>query len=86
MLVTNSGFVDVVYQSNICSSGSLSGLFLGSLHNKAWYAHNVMSETLERLLLQPFIGDVSCMRFLSTLPCLIIVGRQFVFSKIFHLQ
>ena len=86
MLVTNSGFVDVVYQSNICSSDSLSGLFLGSLHNKAWYAHNVMSETLERLLLQPFIGDVSCMRFLSTLPCLIIVGRQFVFSKIFHLQ
>ena len=86
MLVTNSGFEDVVCQSNICSSGSLSRLFLGSLHNKAWYAHNVMSETLERLLLQPFIGDVSCMRFLSTLPCLIIVGRQFVFSKIFHLQ
>ena len=86
MLVANSGFEDVVYQSNVCSSGSLNGVFSGSLYTKAWHIHNVMSEALKRLLLQRFIGEVSYMRFVSTLHCLIIGGRQFVFSKIFHLQ
>ena len=86
MLVANSGFEDAVYQSNVCSIGSLNGVFSGSLYNKAWYVHNVMSKALERLLLQRFFGEVSYMRFVSTLPCLVIGGRQFVFSKIFHLQ
>ena len=86
MLVANSGFEDVVYQYNVWSIGSLNGVFSGSLYNKAWYVHNVMSKALERLLLQRFFGEVSYMRFVSTLSCLVIGGRQFVFSKIFHLQ
>ena len=71
MLVANSGIEDVVYKSDVCSSSCVNGMFSGSLYNKAWYVHNVMSEALERLLLQRFIGEVSYMRFVSTLPCLI---------------
>ena len=76
MLVANSGFEDVVYQSNVCASGSLNGVFLGLLYSKAWYVHNVMPEVLERLLLQRFIGEVSYIRFPSTLPFLIIGGPK----------
>ena len=68
MLVANSGIEDVVYKSDVCSSSRVNGMFSGSLYNKAWYVHNVMSEALERLLLQRFIGEVSYMRFVSTLP------------------
>ena len=40
-----------------------------------------MSEALERLLLQRFIGEVSYMRFVSTLPCLIIEVVTKCYSK-----
>ena len=83
MLVANSGFEDVVYQSNVCTSGSLNGVSSGSLYNKAWYVHNVMSEALERLLLQRFIGEVSYKRFVSSLPCLIIADVNLYFLKFF---
>ena len=72
MLVVNSGFEGVAYQSNVCSSSSLNGVFSGSLYNKSWYAHNVMCEALARLLLQQYVGEVSYMRFPRTLLCLIL--------------
>ena len=58
-------------------------MFSGSLYNKVWYVHNVMSEALERLLLQRFIGEISYKRFVSTLPCLIIGGVNLYFPKFF---
>ena len=83
MLVANSGFEDVVYQSNVCSSGSQNGKFSGSLYNKARYVHDAMSEALVRLLLQQFIDEVSYMRFLITLPCLITGDVNLYFLKFF---
>ena len=50
MLVANSRFEDIFYESNVCLSGSLNGVFPGSLYNKAWYVHNVMFKALERFL------------------------------------
>ena len=58
MLVSSSGFEDVIFQSNVCSSGSLNGVLSASLYNKAWNVHEVMSEALERLLLKRFLAEV----------------------------
>ena len=57
-LVSCSGFEDIVFQSNICSSGSLNGVLHGSHYNRAWWVHNSMSEALERLLLTRFLAEV----------------------------
>ena len=49
MLMSNSGFEDVAYESNLCSSGSMLGVMAGSHHNRAWIVHssNLFSHTLE---------------------------------------
>lgn len=58
MLVESSGFEDVVFQSGICSSGSLNGVINGTQYNRAWFVHSVFSEALERLLLTRFLAEV----------------------------
>ena len=54
-IVAESGFEDIVYQSDICSSGSLLGVLSGSHYNRSWIVHNAVSEALERLLLSCFL-------------------------------
>ena len=54
-LVLNSGFEDIIFQSGICSQGSLNGVVFGSHYNRGWIAHNAFSEALERLLLEHFL-------------------------------
>ena len=56
-LLSGSGFEDIVFQSELCSSGSLNGVLAGSHYNRAWSIHNVVSEALERLLMLRFAGD-----------------------------
>ena len=51
----NSGFEDVIFQSGICSQGSLNGVIFGSHYNRGWIVHNAFSEDLERLLLDHFL-------------------------------
>ena len=73
MLVSSSGFEDVIYQSNACSSGSLNGVLIASLYNKVWNGHEVISEPLERLLLKRFLVQVksvfiSCVLLLNCRP------------------
>ena len=48
---------DVVYQSGLCTSGSLQGVIAGSHYNRAWSVHSVFSEGLERLLLTRFLVE-----------------------------
>ena len=57
-LITGSGFEDIIYQSGICSVGSLSGVLAGSLYNRCWTVHAHQSETLEKLLFQRFLVSV----------------------------
>lgn len=49
-----SGFEDIVYQSGLCTSGSLQGVLSGSHYNRAWIIHQTVAEALERLLLKRF--------------------------------
>jgi hypothetical protein len=57
--VAGSGFEDIVFQSGVCTSGSLQGVLAGSRYNRGWTVHNAFSEALERLLLQRFMYEKS---------------------------
>ena len=56
-LVSASGFEDVIYQAELCSSKSLQGVLVGSLYNRAWAVHTVLSEALERMLLTRSLAE-----------------------------
>ena len=56
-LVSGSGFENVIYQAELCSSGSLQGVLVGSHFNRAWAVHTVLSEALERMLLTRFLAE-----------------------------
>ena len=40
MLVANTGFEDIVYQSGVCSSGSINNILAGLHYNRAWIVHS----------------------------------------------
>jgi len=56
--VRGSGFEDIVFQSGICTSGSLGGVLAGSHYNRAWVVHKVMCEALERILFSRFKAEM----------------------------
>ena len=53
-IVCGSGFEDIVFQANICSTGSLNGVLAGSHYNRCWTVHSTFAEALERLLFKRF--------------------------------
>ena len=53
-LVCGSGFEDVVFQTGICSSGSLNGVFSGSHYNRCWTVHSIFAEALDRPFFKRF--------------------------------
>lgn len=55
-IVCGSDFEDVVYQANICSTGSLNGVLAGSHYNRCWTVHSNFAEALERLLFKRFLS------------------------------
>ena len=57
-LVADSGFEDIIYQSGLCTSGSLQAILSGSHYNRAWSIHLIITEALERLLLTRFLAEV----------------------------
>ena len=56
-LIAGSGFEDVIFQSNVCASGSLEGVLAGSHYNRCWIVYSPFYEALERLLFMRFIDD-----------------------------
>ena len=57
-IINGSGFEEVVYQSKVCTSGSLRGVLHGTHYNRAWSVHRVMSETLERIFVKRFLNEI----------------------------
>ena len=57
-VISGSGFEDVVFQSGLCSSGSLKGVVSGSHYNRCWTVHSHLAEVLERLLFERFLTTV----------------------------
>ena len=60
ILVKGSGFEEIVFQSGLCTSGSLNGVLSGSHYNQCWKIHEYFAEALERLMLLRFIADYNC--------------------------
>ena len=56
-LARDTGFKDIIFESDLCRTGSLEGVFAGSHYNRAWIIHETFSEALERLLLTRFLFD-----------------------------
>jgi len=54
-MMCGSGFEDVIIEAGICASGSLDKVLAGKHYNRAVRVHQLMLETLERLLLQAFV-------------------------------
>ena len=46
-----------MFQSELCSTGSLGGVLSGSHYNRSWVIHNAVTEAMERLLLLRFFGE-----------------------------
>ena len=40
MLVANTGFEDIVYQSGVSSSGNIKSVLAGTQYNRAWIVHS----------------------------------------------
>ena len=55
--MAGSGFGDAIFQAEVCSSGSLNGVLLGSHYNRCWTVHSAFAEALERLLLERFLSE-----------------------------
>ena len=58
-LVKGSGFEEVVFQSNLSTSGSLNGVLSGSHYNRCWKVHEHFAEALERLFYKRFLSEVT---------------------------
>ena len=51
-IVSSSGFEDVLYQADLCTSGSIKGVLAGKHYNRAWAVHECLSEALHRLFIE----------------------------------
>ena len=51
-LVSASGFEDVLYQADLCTSGGINGVLSGKHYNRSWAVHECLSEALYRLFVE----------------------------------
>ena len=47
--VQGSGFEDIVYQTGLCTSGSINGIIAGKHYNRCCFVHESFAEALDRL-------------------------------------
>ena len=58
LLVEGSGFEVIVFQSGLCTSGSLTGTLTDVHYNCGWRVHQMVCEAMERLLWERFVHEV----------------------------
>ena len=56
-MVNGSGFNDVIFQANLCSTESLASVISGSHYNRCWRVYDPFAEALERLLMERFVDE-----------------------------
>ena len=57
--ISGSGFEEIVYQSDLCTSGSLNAVLSGKHYNRCWWVHENFSEALERLFIKKLLPEHS---------------------------
>ena len=55
--ISGSGFEEIVYQSGLCTSGSINTLLSGKHYNRCWCVHEIISDALERLFIKQYLQD-----------------------------
>ena len=53
--ISGSGFEEIVYQSGLCTSGSINMLLSGKHYNRCWYVHEIINDALERLFIRQYL-------------------------------
>ena len=54
-LVKSSGFEEIVYEAELCATGSMEKVINGKHYNRRMRVHIIMTEALERLLFNDFV-------------------------------
>jgi hypothetical protein len=54
-MMAGSGFEDVLIEAGLCASGSIAKVMSGKHYNRAMRVHQLVMESMERLLVQAFI-------------------------------
>ena len=50
--IKGSGFKEIIFQADLCSSGSIIGVSNGKHYNRCWIIHDALAEALERLFIE----------------------------------
>ena len=66
-LVSNSGFEDVLYQADLCTSGCINGVLAGKHYNRSWAVHECLSEAIRRLFHEKELASLSLSQELEEL-------------------
>ena len=53
--IKGSGFEEILFELDLCSSGSINGVISGKQYNRCWYIHEAFSEALSRLFIEQFL-------------------------------
>ena len=59
--IVGSGFEEIVYQSNLCTSRSLNAVLSGKHYNRGWWVDENCSEALEILFIKYFLIQKYCL-------------------------
>ena len=53
--VTGSGFEDIIYQAELCTTGGIKGVLSGKHYNRSWMVYECFAEAIDRLFCESFI-------------------------------
>eukprot|EP00794_Sanderia_malayensis_P010400 gene10400-biopygen7580 len=57
-LFSGSGFEEVVYKAELCTSGGIKGVLSGKHYNRSWMIHECFAEAIERLFCEAFVQSI----------------------------
>ena len=66
-IITGSGFEDVLYQADLCTSGGIKGILSGKHYNRCWKFHECLAESLHRLLIERELESLTVSKDLENL-------------------
>ena len=58
-LVSGSGLEDVLYQSNLCTSGGIKGVISGKHYNRSCDVHECFAEAVDMLFCEEYLPEIS---------------------------
>ena len=53
-----SGFEEITYQTDLCTSGNIGGVLSGNQYNRCRMVDEILNEALEHLFLKEYLPDI----------------------------